>query len=77
MCVSGLIHVGDELREVNGIPVDGKKPEEIILILVCVRVCACVCVCASVCVCVCVCVPSCMHARFSNVEFVWVRIWIS
>ncbi|XP_063062974.1 MAGUK p55 subfamily member 7 isoform X2 [Engraulis encrasicolus] len=30
---SGLIHVGDELREVNGIPVDGKKPEEIILIL--------------------------------------------
>ncbi|XP_048122987.1 MAGUK p55 subfamily member 7 [Alosa alosa] len=28
-----LIHVGDELREVNGIPVDGKKPEEIILIL--------------------------------------------
>ncbi|XP_053913765.1 MAGUK p55 subfamily member 7 isoform X1 [Cuculus canorus] len=30
---SGLIHVGDELREVNGIPVDGKKPEEIIQIL--------------------------------------------
>lgn len=30
----GLIHVGDELREVNGIPVDDKKPEEIIHILV-------------------------------------------
>uniref|UniRef100_A0A665UXH6 Membrane protein, palmitoylated 7b (MAGUK p55 subfamily member 7) n=1 Tax=Echeneis naucrates TaxID=173247 RepID=A0A665UXH6_ECHNA len=31
---SGLIHVGDELKEVNGIPVDDKKPEEIIRILV-------------------------------------------
>ncbi|XP_050795042.1 MAGUK p55 subfamily member 7 isoform X1 [Gopherus flavomarginatus] len=31
---SGLIHIGDELREVNGIPVDDKKPEEIIQILV-------------------------------------------
>ncbi|XP_036133017.1 MAGUK p55 subfamily member 7 [Molossus molossus] len=31
---SGLIHVGDELREVNGIPVEDKKPEEIIQILV-------------------------------------------
>ncbi|XP_019897417.2 MAGUK p55 subfamily member 7 isoform X3 [Esox lucius] len=30
---SGLIHVGDELREVNGIPVDDKKPDEIIHIL--------------------------------------------
>ncbi|XP_039473031.1 MAGUK p55 subfamily member 7 isoform X1 [Oreochromis aureus] len=30
---SGLIHVGDELKEVNGIPVDDKKPEEIIRIL--------------------------------------------
>ncbi|XP_061568934.1 MAGUK p55 subfamily member 7 isoform X2 [Cololabis saira] len=30
---SGLIHVGDELREVNGIPVEDKKPEEIIRIL--------------------------------------------
>ncbi|XP_061522488.1 MAGUK p55 subfamily member 7 isoform X2 [Phycodurus eques] len=30
---SGLIHVGDELKEVNGIPVDNKKPEEIIRIL--------------------------------------------
>ncbi|XP_035769646.1 MAGUK p55 subfamily member 7 [Neolamprologus brichardi] len=29
----GLIHVGDELKEVNGIPVDDKKPEEIIRIL--------------------------------------------
>lgn len=32
--VVGLIHVGDELKEVNGIPVDDKKPEEIIHILV-------------------------------------------
>lgn len=30
---SGLIHSGDELKEVNGIPVDDKKPEEIIHIL--------------------------------------------
>ncbi|XP_037596879.1 MAGUK p55 subfamily member 7 isoform X3 [Cebus imitator] len=30
---SGLIHVGDELREVNGIPVKDKSPEEIIQIL--------------------------------------------
>ncbi|XP_056627643.1 MAGUK p55 subfamily member 7 isoform X2 [Triplophysa dalaica] len=30
---SGLIHVGDELKEVNGIPIDDKKPEEIIRIL--------------------------------------------
>ncbi|XP_059771900.1 MAGUK p55 subfamily member 7 [Balaenoptera ricei] len=30
---SGLIHVGDELREVNGIPVEDKSPEEIIQIL--------------------------------------------
>ncbi|XP_029935495.1 MAGUK p55 subfamily member 7 isoform X2 [Myripristis murdjan] len=30
---SGLIHVGDELKEVNGIPVADKKPEEIIRIL--------------------------------------------
>ncbi|XP_061121485.1 MAGUK p55 subfamily member 7 isoform X3 [Syngnathus typhle] len=30
---SGLIHVGDELKEVNGIPVDDKQPEEIIRIL--------------------------------------------
>lgn len=34
LCVEGLIHVGDELKEVNGIPVDDKKPEEIIHILV-------------------------------------------
>lgn len=34
VCVAGLIHVGDELKEVNGIPVDDKKPEEIIHILV-------------------------------------------
>ncbi|KAM4543853.1 MAGUK p55 subfamily member 7 isoform 1-T1 [Fundulus diaphanus] len=30
---SGLIHAGDELKEVNGIPVEDKKPEEIIRIL--------------------------------------------
>uniref|UniRef100_A0A671DVH2 MAGUK p55 subfamily member 7 n=1 Tax=Rhinolophus ferrumequinum TaxID=59479 RepID=A0A671DVH2_RHIFE len=30
---SGLIHVGDELREVNGISVEDKRPEEIIQIL--------------------------------------------
>ncbi|KAM8823015.1 MAGUK p55 subfamily member 7 isoform 2-T3 [Spinachia spinachia] len=30
---SGLIHEGDELKEVNGITVDDKKPEEIIRIL--------------------------------------------
>ncbi|KAG8138852.1 hypothetical protein E2320_001642 [Naja naja] len=30
---SGLIHVGDELKEVNGISVADKKPEEIIQIL--------------------------------------------
>lgn len=34
LCVEGLIHVGDELKEVNGIPVDDKTPEEIIHILV-------------------------------------------
>ncbi|XP_016535339.1 MAGUK p55 subfamily member 7 isoform X1 [Poecilia formosa] len=30
---SGLIHSGDEVKEVNGIPVDDKKPEDIIRIL--------------------------------------------
>lgn len=40
--VLGLIHVGDELKEVNGIPVDDKKPEEIIRILVgLMSVCTC------------------------------------
>ncbi|TWW71210.1 MAGUK p55 subfamily member 7 [Takifugu flavidus] len=34
---SGLIHIGDELKEVNGIPVDDKKPEEVIRILVFVK----------------------------------------
>ncbi|XP_051061569.1 MAGUK p55 subfamily member 7 isoform X2 [Phodopus roborovskii] len=34
---SGLIHVGDELREVNGIPVEDKRPEEIIQILVFIK----------------------------------------
>lgn len=32
---SGLVHVGDELREVNGITVLHKRPEEISQILVC------------------------------------------
>lgn len=31
---SGLIHEGDELREVNGIPMRDKHPEEILPILV-------------------------------------------
>uniref|UniRef100_A0A3B1IYR2 Membrane protein, palmitoylated 7b (MAGUK p55 subfamily member 7) n=1 Tax=Astyanax mexicanus TaxID=7994 RepID=A0A3B1IYR2_ASTMX len=30
---SGLIHEGDELREVNGVPVEHKRPEEIVPIL--------------------------------------------
>ncbi|XP_042714167.2 MAGUK p55 subfamily member 7 isoform X5 [Chrysemys picta bellii] len=34
---SGLIHIGDELREVNGIPVEDKKPEEIIQILMFIK----------------------------------------
>lgn len=38
--VVGLIHVGDEIKEVNGIPVDDKKPEEIIHILVS-HICVC------------------------------------
>lgn len=41
VCKTGLIHEGDELKEVNGIPVDDKKPEEIIRILVSVCVCVC------------------------------------
>lgn len=53
LCVIGLIHVGDELREVNGIPVDDKKPEEIIRILVSL-------IPLSLCVSVCVCRPSCV-----------------
>uniref|UniRef100_A0A1A7WBN7 Membrane protein, palmitoylated 7 (MAGUK p55 subfamily member 7) n=1 Tax=Iconisemion striatum TaxID=60296 RepID=A0A1A7WBN7_9TELE len=36
---SGLIHAGDELKEVNGIPVEDKKPEEIIHILVWLMFC--------------------------------------
>lgn len=31
---SGLMHEGDELREVNGVLMQDKKPEEIISILV-------------------------------------------
>ncbi|KAK2866723.1 hypothetical protein Q7C36_002779 [Tachysurus vachellii] len=31
---SGLIHIGDELKEVNGISVEDKKPEEIIKIMI-------------------------------------------
>jgi len=36
---SGLVHVGDELREVNGIAVLHKRPEEISQILVCTDFC--------------------------------------
>ena len=31
---SGLIHVGDEIQEVNGISVDGKTPNDVLKILV-------------------------------------------
>lgn len=31
---SGLIHVGDEVIEVNGINVEGKTPNDVLLILV-------------------------------------------
>lgn len=30
----GLIHEGDELREVNGVPLDHRKPKEILPLLV-------------------------------------------
>lgn len=33
--ILGLINVGDELREVNGIRVKGKSPLDILAILVC------------------------------------------
>lgn len=33
----GLVHVGDELREVNGNLIIHKRPEEISQILVCAR----------------------------------------
>lgn len=35
LCLLGLVHVGDELREVNGITVVHKRPDEISQILVC------------------------------------------
>ena len=35
LCLLGLVHVGDELREVNGITVLHKRPDEISQILVC------------------------------------------
>lgn len=34
---SGLIHVGDEVIEVNGINVEGKTPNDVLAILVCLR----------------------------------------
>lgn len=34
LLIEGLIHEGDELREVNGIPMDDKDLEDIIPILV-------------------------------------------
>lgn len=40
--------MGDVLKEVNSIPVEGKKPEDVIQILVCERE---TCVYARVCVC--------------------------
>lgn len=46
-CLLGLVHVGDELREVNGITVLHKRPDEISQILVCVA-----CLQGGVCVCV-------------------------
>lgn len=33
---TGLIHEGDKLKEVNGVPLEDKNPEEIIPILVCI-----------------------------------------
>lgn len=39
---AGLIHIGDELKEVNGISVEEKKPEDIIKIMVCEKE-KCVC----------------------------------
>ena len=36
---AGLIHEGDELREVNGVQMEDKTPEEIIPIMVWVCVC--------------------------------------
>uniref|UniRef100_UPI00358E31A7 MAGUK p55 subfamily member 7-like n=1 Tax=Myxine glutinosa TaxID=7769 RepID=UPI00358E31A7 len=33
LCATGLIHMGDELKEVNGVRVDHKEPEEVIQIL--------------------------------------------
>lgn len=36
MDATGLIHEGDKLKEVNGVPVEDKNPEEIIPILVCI-----------------------------------------
>lgn len=34
---SGLIHVGDEVIEVNGINVEGKTPNDVLAILVCLK----------------------------------------
>ena len=34
VCVSGLLHPGDMLVEVNGTPVGGLEPERVIQILV-------------------------------------------
>ena len=31
---SGLIHIGDEVHEVNGVSVHGKEPDEVVQILV-------------------------------------------
>lgn len=36
VCVcAGLLHAGDRIMEVNGFPVDGMEPEQVIQIVVC------------------------------------------
>ncbi len=49
MCVViDKLREGDELLEVNGIPVAGMRTEDIIHLMVRVCVCVCVCVCVGV-----------------------------
>ncbi len=54
-CFSGTLHIGDEIREINGISVANQTVEQLQKMLVCV------CVRESVCVCVCVCVCACVR----------------
>ena len=37
MCISGLLHVGDEVLEVEGRSVTGKTPDEVVQMLVSTR----------------------------------------